>query len=55
MGGDFAETLLQNNFYTVFKVTNKIEGHVFTQDLELYSHNIFGMDKISGPAPTRLK
>lgn len=55
MGGDFAETLLMNNFYTVFKVTNKIEGHVFTQDLELYSHNIFGMDKINGPAPARLK
>ena len=50
MEEDFAEELLQNNFYTVFKVTNNIEGHTFTQELELYSHNIFGMGKMSPPA-----
>lgn len=43
--GDFAERLLTDNFYVVFKVTNIIEGNSFTQQLELYSHNIFGLGK----------
>jgi len=31
----------------IFKVTNNITNGVFTQDLELYSHNIFGRDKLT--------
>ncbi len=43
----FAERLLMENYYVLFKVTNKIENSVFTQELELYSHNIFGRGKLS--------
>jgi len=46
MGGDFAERLLTDNFYVVFRVTNIIERNAFTQQLELYSHNIFGTGKV---------
>lgn len=49
----YAEDVLTNNFYTVFRVTNKIEGNSFTQDLELYSHSIFGMDNKLSPPATR--
>lgn len=37
--------VLTDNFYTVMKVTNNISGHNFTQELELYVHNIFGTTK----------
>lgn len=49
----YAEDVLKNNFYSVFKVTNKIEGNTFTQDLELYSHSIFGLDNKLSPPATR--
>ena len=45
-GEDFSKAILNDNYYVVMKVTNKIEGSNFTQDLELYSHNVFGMGKI---------
>jgi len=48
-GEDFAHKLLIDNFYVVFKVTNIIERNSFTQQLELYSHNIFGMNKLQLP------
>jgi len=53
--GDFARTILENNFYVVMKVTNVIEGGRFTQDLELFSHNIFGRGKTNGPPDKTIK
>lgn len=46
VSSDFAERLLTDNYYVVFRVKNIIEGNAFTQELELYSHNIFGMGKV---------
>lgn len=43
----YATSVLTDNYYVIFKVTNNITNGVFTQDLELYSHNIFGRDKIT--------
>lgn len=43
--GEYAQKLLTDNFYVVFKLKNRIEGNVFTQELELYSHNVFGPGK----------
>jgi hypothetical protein len=43
--GKYVSSVLSDNYYAVFKVTNNIQGHTFTQDLELYSHNIFGVAK----------
>ena len=48
-GVDFATELLYDNFYTVMKVTNLIEGSKFTQDLELFSYNVYGEGKLKGP------
>ncbi len=45
--GDYATSVLSDNYYVIFKVTNSIQGHAFTQDLELYSHNMFGLTKIN--------
>ena len=45
-GEDFSKAILNDNYYVVMKLTNKIEGSNFTQDLELYSHNVFGAGKI---------
>lgn len=47
-GEEFAAEVLQHNYYAVSRVTNLIEGSVFTQDIELFSHNIFGYGKIQG-------
>lgn len=44
---DFATKLLIDNFYVVFRVTNIIQNGAFTQELELYSHNVFGRTKIT--------
>ena len=46
-GEDFAKEVLFDNYYVVFKVTNIIERGVFTQQLELWSHNVFGMGKLT--------
>lgn len=46
-GADYTSAVISDNFYTVFKVTNTVAGHNFTQDLELYSHNIFGVPKLT--------
>ncbi len=47
-GSPYATSVLSDNFYTIFKLTNTIAGGMFTQDIELYSHNIFGSgNKIS--------
>jgi hypothetical protein len=45
-GEEFSKEILQDNYYIVMRVTNVIEGANFTQQLELYSHNIFGMGKL---------
>lgn len=56
-GQDFAKEILEDNYYVVMKVTNNIEGGMFTQTLELYSHNIFGagkmVEKASPPVPMK--
>lgn len=44
---NFATSVLSDNYYVIFKVTNIIQGSNFTQELELYSHNIFGRNKIT--------
>jgi len=46
-GQDFATEVLYNNYYVVFKVVNNIENGVFTQDLELWSHNVYGQGKLT--------
>lgn len=46
-GQDFATEVLYNNYYVVFKVINVIENGVFTQELELWSHNVYGQGKLS--------
>lgn len=46
-GQDFASEILLDNYYVVFRVTNIIERGVFSQQLELWSHNVFGTGKIS--------
>jgi hypothetical protein len=55
-GQDFASEVLLDNYYVVFKVVNIIERGVFTQQLELWSHNVFGVNKITpdiGKQPAR--
>jgi len=37
----YSVSILSDQYYTVFRLTNVIRGHAFTQDLELYSHNVF--------------
>ncbi len=39
---DFATEVLYRNYYVVQKVTNNIDNGVFTQDLELWTHNVYG-------------
>jgi hypothetical protein len=51
MGDDFSKEILYDNYYVVFKVTNIIQGSDFTQQLELWSHNVFGQGKLSTPTP----
>jgi hypothetical protein len=46
-GQDFAAEVLYNNYYVVFKVTNIIQRGVFTQELEMWSHNVYGQGKLS--------
>lgn len=43
----YTRSVLSENYYVVFKVTNTITQHMFTQDLELYAHNVFGQQKIT--------
>jgi len=38
----YASSVLENQYYVVFKVSNVFQGHMFTQELELYSHNVYG-------------
>lgn len=54
-GEDFARAILYDNYYVVFKVTNLIEGSNFTQELELWSHNVFGNGKMTGPPDKTVK
>lgn len=48
--GEFTSSVLEDNYYVVFKVTNIIQGQNFTQELELYSHSIFGRQKLDTEA-----
>ena len=41
-GEEFTRDVLSDAYYTVMKVRNVIEGSNFTQELQMYSHNIFG-------------
>lgn len=43
----FATEVLYDNYYVVFKVVNQIERGVFTQQLELWSHNVYGHGKLT--------
>lgn len=42
----YATSVLSDNYYVVFKLTNIFQGHDFKQELELYAHNLFGSNKI---------
>jgi hypothetical protein len=46
-GEDFATRVLYDNYYVVFRVVNIIERGVFTQELELWSHNVYGTSKLT--------
>jgi hypothetical protein len=46
-GESFATEVLYNNYYVVFKIVNTIERGVFTQELELWSHNVYGTGKLT--------
>lgn len=41
-GKDFAVQLFYDNFYYLSKITSKIEGSKFTQELELQSFSVYG-------------
>lgn len=45
-GQDFATKVLYDNYYVIFKIVNTIERGVFTQQLEMWSHNVYGAGKI---------
>lgn len=46
-GQDFATEVVYNGYYVVMKVVNVIERGVFTQELELWSHSVYGQGKLS--------
>lgn len=46
-GQAFATEVLYNNYYVVFKVINSIESGVFTQEIEMWSHNVYGTGKLT--------
>lgn len=46
----YTASVMSNNYYVVFKVSNIFSNGVFTQELELYSHNLFGKNKINTAA-----
>jgi hypothetical protein len=46
-GQDFATEVLYNDYFVVFKVVNTIERGVFTQTMQLWSHNVYGGGKIT--------
>lgn len=46
-GEEFSKEVLYQNYYMVQTVSNVIEGGNFTQNLELWSHNVFGYGKIT--------
>lgn len=41
-GPEYTSSVLENQYYVVFKLSNVFQGHLFTQELELYSHNVYG-------------
>ena len=46
-GQNFATRVLFDNYYVVFKIKNVIDRGTFTQDLELWSHNVYGVNKLT--------
>ena len=46
-GENFATEVLYNNYYVVFKIVNSIQRGVFTQELEMWSHNVYGTGKLA--------
>jgi len=53
LGTNYATEVIKDNYYVVFKVANHIEGSSFTQTLELYLHNVFGLGKTTNSATTK--
>lgn len=43
-GKDFSSSILPDVYFAVFKVVHNFEGSNFTQELELFSHNIYSGD-----------
>lgn len=58
-GNDFSKEILTDVYFVVFKFTNIFEGGRFTQELELWSHNVFSaendkLDKSTIGKPTKI-
>lgn len=47
MQDEYSEKLLEGNYYVVMGVSTMIEGHIFTQELDLFGHNLFGIGKLA--------
>lgn len=54
-GKDFASAALLDIYFAVFKVVHVFEGSLFTQELELFSHNIYSGDAAPIAAENREK
>ena len=58
-GGNFSREVLTDVYFVVFKFTNIYESGRFTQELELWSHNVFSsggekLEKTTIGKPTKL-
>lgn len=42
VGGDFTRPLFEDNYYYLSKITHKIDGGKFVQEMELYSYSVYG-------------
>lgn len=50
---EFTRDVLSDTYYIVMKVKNVIDGANFTQELQLYSHNIFGNGNLTSTTDAR--
>ncbi len=41
-GSDLMSEVLMDNYYVIFKIKHTITGGSFTQEMELYGHNVYG-------------
>lgn len=46
-GQDFSKKLFYDNYYYLSKITSKIEGSSFTQELELQSYSVYGFPSVN--------